>query len=373
MAKFCAIAPNGASQPLPAGTLPAVRADFWRGRDVFVTGHTGFKGAWLCVLLSRLGARVHGYALTTPDTFLYQRAGLTDLVSSDVVGDIRDRGSLRDAMQASGADVVLHLAAQSVVRASYDDPAETFSSNVDGTLAVLDVARSVEQVHRCVVVTTDKVYRNHEWSWGYREIDGLGGDDPYSASKACTELLTHAMAVSFPRDGYAVATARAGNVIGGGDATADALMPELISSYAGGRAAVLRYPEAVRPWQLVLEPLNGYLTLAEHLDADRHDTAWNFGPSAADVLTVGDVADRTAALWGDGAGWETTPDRGPHEAGLLSLDSAKAHTELGWRPVYAVDEALAATVTWEREVRGGAGPLEVTRRQVDAFVERATT
>ncbi|MGH1561910.1 CDP-glucose 4,6-dehydratase [Mumia sp. DW29H23] len=350
-----------------------MRADLWRDRDVFVTGHTGFKGAWLCVLLDRLGARVHGYALKTPDDFLYQRAGIADLVASDVTGDIRDREALSAALEASGADAVLHLAAQSIVRASYVDPGETFSSNVEGTFTVLDVTRAAARVSRCVVVTTDKVYRNNEWTWGYREIDHLGGDDPYSASKAAAELVTHSMAVSFRREGYAVASARAGNVIGGGDATPDALMPELIGSYAAGRAAVLRYPEAVRPWQLVLEPLNGYLTLAEQLEPELNDTAWNFGPSAEDVLTVGEVADRTAALWGDGARWETTGDRGPHEAGLLSLDSAKARSELGWAPALGVDEALRFTVEWEKAVRGGDDPRAAMERQVDAFLERAAT
>ena len=349
-----------------------VRADFWRDCDVFVTGHTGFKGAWLAVLLTRLGARVHGYALETPDHFLFHRADVRALLASDVRGDIRDAAALETALRSSGADVVLHLAAQSIVRASYVDPRETFSSNVDGTVAVLDVARSVEAVTRCVVVTTDKVYRNNEWSWGYREVDRLGGDDPYSARKACTELVAHSMAVSFPRAGYALATARAGNVIGGGDATPDALMPDLITAYAEGRPAVLRYPQAVRPWQLVLEPLNGYLTLAEQLDAARHDTSWNFGPSPDDALTVGEIADRVAARWGDGASWRTTDDVGSHEAGRLTLDSSRARDELGWSPVLRVDEAVAFTVDWERSVRSGAlDPRTAMEQQVDTYLARA--
>ena len=349
-----------------------VRADFWRDCDVFVTGHTGFKGAWLAVLLTRLGARVHGYALETPDHFLFHRADVRALLASDVRGDIRDAAALETALRSSGADVVLHLAAQSIVRASYVDPRETFSSNVDGTVAVLDVARSVEAVTRCVVVTTDKVYRNNEWSWGYREVDRLGGDDPYSASKACTELVAHSMAVSFPRAGYALATARAGNFIGAGDATPDALMPDLITAYAEGRPAVLRYPQAVRPWQLVLEPLNGYLTLAEQLDAARHDTSWNFGPSPDDALTVGEIADRVAARWGDGASWRTTDDVGSHEAGRLTLDSSRARDELGWSPVLRVDEAVAFTVDWERSVRSGAlDPRTAMEQQVDTYLARA--
>lgn len=346
-------------------------AGFWAGRTVFVTGHTGFKGAWLCVLLARLGARVHGYALETPAGFLYHRAGIASLVDRDVRGDIRDTAALTRAVRDSGADVLLHLAAQSVVRESYANPRETWSTNVEGTLSVLEAARAVESVARCVVVTTDKVYLNREWEWGYRETDHLGGDDPYSASKACVELVTHATAVSFPRDGYAVATARAGNVVGGGDATPDGLVPELVGAFADGRLAEIRYPGAVRPWQHVLEPLHGYLVLAEHLAPELNDTAWNFGPRADDQVTVGQVADRLAARWGDGAGWRALPDPGVHEAGRLALDSARARARLGWAPVLTVDEALDGVVDWERAVRSGSqSALDATRRQVGDFVGR---
>lgn len=346
-------------------------AGFWVGRTVFVTGHTGFKGAWLCVLLTRLGARVHGYALETPPTFLYHRAGVASLVERDVRGDIRDTAALTRSLRDSGADVVLHLAAQSVVRESYANPRETWSTNIEGTLSVLEAARAVESVTRCVVVTTDKVYRNREWDWGYRESDHLGGDDPYSASKACVELVTHATAVSFPRDGYAVATARAGNVVGGGDATADALVPELVGAFAEGRPAVLRYPTAVRPWQHVLEPLHGYLVLAERLGPELNDTAWNFGPRADDQVTVAQVADRLAERWGGGAAWRRSADQGAHEAGRLALDSARARSLLGWAPVLTVDEALGAVVDWERSVRSGAqSAWGATQHQVEDFVGR---
>lgn len=349
--------------------------DFWTGRQVFVTGHTGFKGAWLCVLLERLGAHVHGYALETPADFLYHRAGVSALVERDVRGDIRDTAALERALRESGADVVLHLAAQSVVRESYADPRETWSTNVDGTSSVLQAARGVEAVTRCVVVTTDKVYRNVEWEWGYRETDPLGGDDPYSASKACAELVTHAMAVSFPREGYAVATARAGNVVGGGDATPDALVPALVQALADGERARLRYPDAVRPWQHVLEPLNGYLTLAERLEPALNDTAWNFGPRADDQVSVGDFASRLAARWGaEGPGWERDPAPALHEAGLLALDSSRARAGLGWSPVLTVDEAIGLTVEWELAVRSGAeDALAATRRQVEHFTSRAAS
>lgn len=341
---------------------------YWSGRSVFITGHTGFKGAWLCVLLNRLGARIHGYALETPASFLFHRAGLSSTLASDVRGDIRDADAVTRAIEASGADTVLHLAAQSIVRESYLTPRETFAVNVDGTLAVLEAARSVAAVQRVVVVTTDKVYRNNEWPWGYRETDHLGGDDPYSASKAACELATHSFAVSFPRDGFSIASARAGNVIGGGDATPDALIPELIAGFAEGRPARLRRPGATRPWQHVLEPLSGYLTLAEHLEPSRHDTAWNFGPAAEDGLTVGSLADEAARLWGGEASWINEDDGGPHEAGLLMVDSAKARAELGWSPTLRVPDAIGFTVDWEKRVRAGETPLAVTEDQVERYL-----
>jgi CDP-glucose 4,6-dehydratase len=343
---------------------------YWGGRTVFITGHTGFKGAWLCVLLHELGAHVHGYALDTPETFLYNRAGVRDLIEADVRGDIRDSEALGKAISESGADVVLHLAAQSIVRESYATPRETFSANVDGTLSVLDAARSAASVERVVVVTTDKVYRNNEWPWGYRETDALGGDDPYSASKAAAELATHSFAVSFPRDRFAVATARAGNVIGGGDATPDALIPELISGFAEGRPARLRSPRSTRPWQHVLEPLSGYLTLAEQLDGSRHDTAWNFGPAAEDGLSVGALADEAARRWGAGASWIDEDDGGPHEAGLLTVDSAKSRSELGWHPALRVSDAIAFTVEWEKRVRAGETAFDVSRSQIGDYLAR---
>jgi len=362
---------ESARTPISTTVDAAMREEFWNGRAVFVTGHTGFKGAWLCALLHRMGARIHGYALDTSETFLYHRAGIARLLESDSRGDIRDTGALRRAIENSGADVLLHLAAQSIVRESYATPRDTFSVNVDGTLSVLDAARAVDSVERVVVVTTDKVYRNNEWPWGYRETDHLGGDDPYSASKAAAELATHSFAVSFPRERLTITTARAGNVIGGGDATPDALIPELISGLAQGRPAKLRRPRATRPWQHVLEPLSGYLTLAEHLDSSLHDTAWNFGPAAEDGLTVGEVADHAARFWGGTATpWIDEDDGGPHEAGLLMVDSAKARTHLGWRPTLRVSDAIRFTVEWEQRVRSGASPLAVTEEQVLSYLER---
>jgi CDP-glucose 4,6-dehydratase len=343
----------------------------WAGRSIFMTGHTGFKGAWLCLLLERLGASMHGYALETPPDFLFQRARLASTLDTDVRGDIRDVDALTAAIARAQPTIVLHLAAQSLVRESYLTPRETFSVNVDGTLAVLEAARAVDSVRAVVVVTTDKVYRNDEWPWGYREIDPLGGDDPYSASKAAAELATHSFAVSYPREGFAVATARAGNVIGGGDATPDALVPELVAAFRAGRAPVIRRPGARRPWQHALEPLSGYLTLADALleRPELHDTAWNFGPAAEDGLTVAEFADALGARWGEAADWALDPDAGPHEAGLLMVDSSKARAELGWRPRWRVQEAIAAVAEWEQAVDRGVDPLTATRRQVEAYLE----
>jgi CDP-glucose 4,6-dehydratase len=343
---------------------------YWDGRSVFITGHTGFKGAWLCMMLSQLGATVHGFAEETPPTFLYNRAGVAELVETDERGDIRDSDAVARAIADSGADVVLHLAAQSIVRESYVTPRETFSVNVDGTLSVLEAARMASPVKKVVVVTTDKVYRNNEWPWGYRETDALGGDDPYSASKAAAELATHSFAVSFPRDGFSIATARAGNVIGGGDATPDALIPELIGGFDEGRPARLRRPRATRPWQHVLEPLSGYLTLAEQLDETKHDTAWNFGPAAEDGLSVGSLADEAARLWGGGASWIDEDDGGPHEAGLLIVDSARSRSELGWHPALRVDEAISFTIEWEKRVRAGDSPRAVSQSQIASYIDR---
>lgn len=341
---------------------------YWGGRSVFITGHTGFKGAWLIALLSKFGARIHGYALETPETFLFHRAEMANSLAGDTRGDIRDERNVARALAASGADVVVHLAAQSLVRESYATPRESFSVNVDGTLSVLAAARETASVRRVVVVTTDKVYCNNEWPWGYREVDRLGGDDPYSASKAACELATHSFAVSFPRDDFAIASARAGNVVGGGDATPDALIPELIAGFAQGRPARLRRPRATRPWQHVLEPLSGYLTLAECLDASRHDTAWNFGPAAQDGITVASVADEAARLWGGGASWIDEDEQGPHEANLLMVDSSKARAELAWTPTLRVSQAIRLTVEWEQRVRAGETARAVTESQVDAYV-----
>lgn len=328
---------------------------FWNGRDVLVTGHTGFKGAWLCLWLQTLGARVHGYALAPPtEPNLFTVCGLASQLASDTRADLADLPALRECLRGTRASVVFHLAAQSLVREGYASPVETFATNVMGTVNLLQAARDAEQVRSVVVATTDKVYENAETGRAFSEGDALGGRDPYSASKAACEIAVASYRASFfaGTQSARVATARAGNVIGGGDWAADRLVPDSLRAFSEGRSVHLRYPQAVRPWQHVLEPLAGYLMLARALAGDGGDAfarAWNFGPAAADDAAVIEVATRLADLWGGAA--HVSADASAehlHEAGLLRLDSARAHAELGWQPRWNLQQALAATVDWHR-------------------------
>jgi CDP-glucose 4,6-dehydratase len=349
---------------------------FWKNRKVFVTGHTGFKGSWLCALLDMLGADATGYALDPPtDPAMFTLAGLERLIRS-VHGDVRDLPRLADAVRAARPEVVIHMAAQPIVRESYKRPAETYETNVMGTVNALESARFCGGVRAVVVVTTDKVYENREWPWGYRETDALGGFDPYSSSKACAELAAAAYRASFfhpddyARHGTALATARAGNVIGGGDWAADRLLPDCARAVLEGRPIVVRNPGAVRPWQHALECLCGYLLLAEKLCADgpAHSSAYNFGPDDRDCLPVGEVAKRFCALW-PGASCEMAGAGGPHEAGFLKLDSSKAAAKLGWRRTWGIGPALRATVDWYREYERNGSLLAVTRSQIENFLK----
>lgn len=327
---------------------------FWSGRRVFVTGHTGFKGSWLTAWLLRMGAEVTGYALPPPTgPSLYRALRLAD-EHRGVTGDVRDAASLDASLRDARPEVVFHLAAQALVRRSYAEPTETFGTNVMGTVHLLDAVRAVGSVGAVVAVTTDKVYENREWVWPYREHDALGGHDPYSSSKAMAELATASYRRSFfppsdlARHGTAIATARAGNVIGGGDWAEDRLVPDLVRGFERDRPVVIRHPDAVRPWQHVLEPLSGYLVLAERLqagDADACD-AWNFGPDDGDALPVGDLADRLASRWGEGARWLHEPGVGPHEAHVLRLDIAKARHVLRWLPRWTIATAVDRTADW---------------------------
>jgi CDP-glucose 4,6-dehydratase len=359
---------------------------FWHGRRVFVTGHTGFKGSWLCLWLQSLGARVSGFALDpSTEPSLYQAAQVGAGMSC-VQADVRNASAVLDAMRAAAPDVVFHLAAQPLVRASYADPLTTYATNVMGTVHVLDAARHVGSVRAFVNVTSDKCYENACNARPYVEQDRLGGDDPYSSSKACAELVTNAYRRSFfssaasgaqadapPARRIGIASARAGNVIGGGDWAADRLIPDLVRAFERGMPAALRHPHSVRPWQHVLEPLAGYLLLAEHLDAqpDVASGAWNFGPRPADMRPVADVAAALAAHWGNDASFAVQPEPGsPAEAGLLLLDSGKARRRLGWRTVLELDDALAWVVKWHSAARAGHAPRTTTLEQIAQYEAR---
>jgi CDP-glucose 4,6-dehydratase len=348
-------------------------SQFWRGKRVFLTGHSGFKGTWLSIWLHRLGAEVMGFSLP-PDTqpSLSLLAGL-DTVIQNVQGDIRDAARLSAAVQAFAPDVVMHLAAQALVKRSYREPVLTFETNVMGTLHLMEAVRRAPPVRSVVIVTTDKCYENREWLWAYREIDALGGYDPYSSSKACAELAVAAWRRSYfsatEDQPVRIASARAGNVIGGGDWSEDRLIPDCIRAIGAGVPIEIRNPSAMRPWQHVLEPLCGYLLLAEGLW--RGDTnlaeGWNFGPHMQDIEPVSFIADRVTALWGDGATWTTTDQAGPHEAGLLAVDAAKARARLGWQPRLTLAQALDWTVRWYKAHRDGRFAAELIRGDIAAY------
>jgi CDP-glucose 4,6-dehydratase len=341
----------------------------WQNRRVLVTGHTGFKGGWLSLWLAARGAHVHGFALDPPTTPSFHEAcGVAGVVADDRRGDLRDPAALDDCLAAARPEVVFHLAAQPLVRRSYREPLETFDANVMGTARLLEAARRCDAVRAVVVVTTDKVYDNREWDWAYRETEPLGGADPYSASKACAELVCESYRRSFlAAGGIRLATARAGNVIGGGDWAADRLVPDFLRAVTAGEPLAIRAPRSVRPWQHVLEPLAGYLLLAERLlESDRFAEAWNFGPAEDDARPVGDVVDELCRLV-PGARWHRDGADHPHEAGMLRLDSTKARQRLGWRPRWGLEEALARTIDWHRAWQGGADMAAVSLAQIQAF------
>jgi CDP-glucose 4,6-dehydratase len=340
---------------------------------VLVTGHTGFKGAWLCLMLADLGADVTGYALPPPtDPSLFEAAGVARRIRHRL-GDVRDLEGLKTAVRDARPEIVLHLAAQSLVRLSYEEPVDTFATNIMGTVNLLEAVRAAAAGVRAVVcVTSDKCYENRESGRAYREDDAMGGYDPYSASKGCSELVVSAYRRSYfhpdviATHGVGVASVRAGNVIGGGDWARDRLVPDLMRGFAAGARPLIRFPGAVRPWQHVLEPLSGYMELARRLwtgDAGAAE-GWNFGPAPADVQPVRWVADTLAALWGDGAGWDETGEPQPHEAAHLSLDCAKAAERLHWRPAWDLRTGLARTVSWTRAYTRGADAADITLEQI---------
>jgi CDP-glucose 4,6-dehydratase len=344
------------------------------GRAVLLTGHTGFKGGWLALWLSRLGAYVHGYALDPPTRpSLFEVARVADVLASDTRADLRDLATLSEVVARVRPDVVLHLAAQPLVSDGYRDPLGTLGSNVIGTANLLEAIRGVDSVRAMVVVATDKVYENPETNRAFVEEDPLGGHDPYSASKAAAEIVVASYRASFFGDGRhpaQIASARAGNVIGGGDWAADRLVPDCLRAFAAGQPVRLRRPDSIRPWQHVLEPLSGYLLLAARLIADggeRFARAWNFGPDADDLASVADVAERMAKLWGDGARVERGVDPDWHEAGFLRLDSSRAHAELDWAPRWSLDKALEQTVAWHRSWGAGGDMHALCGEQIETY------
>lgn len=353
--------------------MSASSASLWAGRRVLVTGHTGFKGSWLSLWLHHMGAHVTGFALPPPTVpSLFAAARIDELVDH-VEGDVRDAAALRRTVEACAPEVIFHLAAQPLVRLSYREPVETYATNVMGTVHLLDAARHAAGVKAIVCVTSDKCYENREWVWPYRESDPMGGHDPYSNSKGCAELVVSAWRSSFFNTaGPLLASARAGNVIGGGDWADDRLIPDLIRALASGTAPLIRSPASVRPWQHVLEALHGYLMLAEYLLAGEKAFAdgWNFGPSDEDARPVSWIVERLQAAWGNHRAALADSGPQPHEATLLRLDSSKARAELGWRPVLPLATALEWISEWHKAVDDGADARATTLAQIDRYVRR---
>lgn len=345
---------------------------FWKGKRVFLTGHTGFKGSWMSLWLHSLGAKVKGYALapaTTPS--LFELAKINSLIESEF-GNINDSAALAISLQNYKPDIVFHLAAQPLVRESYNNPLETYMTNVMGTAHVLEAIRHTPSVKSVVVVTTDKCYENKEWVWAYRENEPMGGYDPYSASKGCSELVTASYRNSFfDTAKVGLATARAGNVIGGGDFSTDRLIPDFIRAIMNNETVQLRYPQAIRPWQHVLESLHGYLLLAEKLwdNPQRFSEAWNFGPYSQDTKTVAQIVDTLIHKFKRGT-WRQDPGNHPHEAHYLKLDIAKAQTYLNWQPVLNIDAALSMIYEWYQTWNEKQDMLEFSLKQIQNFTRR---
>ena len=354
--------------------------DFWRGKRVFITGHTGFKGSWLSLWLQGLGAELTGYALPPPDDpCLYQLAKVGAGMRS-VIADIRDADTLTKAMREVRPEIVFHLAAQPLVSCSYSDPVTTYSTNVMGTVHLLEAVRQTGGVRALVNVTSDKCYENKEWSWGYREIDALGGYDPYSSSKGCAELVTAAYRNSFfnsadyANHGLAIASARAGNVIGGGDWAQNRLIPDMLRAIAAKQQMVIRSPLAIRPWQHVLEPLNGYLLLAKQLyiEGPNYAESWNFGPKDEDAKSVQWVIEHFMQIWGEqSSAWKLDESPHVHEANYLKLDCSKAHLKLGWYPQWDLGAALQRVVAWHKSAEQQAAMQTVCFQQISEYTNAA--
>ena len=352
--------------------------EFWQGKRVLLTGHTGFKGSWLSLWLQSLGCELVGYALPAPTTpSLFEEAQVAQGMTS-VIGDIRDLAKLQYVFNQYMPEIVIHMAAQPLVRYSYQNPVETYSTNVMGTVHLLECVRNTPGVKAVVNITTDKCYENKEWVWGYRENERLGGYDPYSNSKGCAELVTAAYRSSFfnvesyNQHGVAISTVRAGNVIGGGDWSQDRLIPDILAALEQGQEVNIRNPQAIRPWQHVLEPLRGYLSLAERLYkvGPSFGEAWNFGPNDEDAKPVVWIIESISALWGQDAQWTIDQGHHLHEARFLKLDISKARNRLGWHPALRLQDALALIVDWAKKHQAGANVSELTLHQIRTYQEQ---
>jgi CDP-glucose 4,6-dehydratase len=357
-----------------------MNTSFWSDKKVFITGHTGFKGSWLSLWLQQLGADVTGYALHPPTKpSLFEAAKVTEGMIS-IIGDIRDDIKLINAVRKSSPDVVFHMAAQPLVRRSYKNPVETYSTNVMGTVNLLEAVRQTPNVRAVVNVTTDKCYENKEWPWGYRENESMGGFDPYSSSKGCAELVTAAYRQSFFNSSSskfsaqtAVATARAGNVIGGGDWAEDRLIPDILRAIESGDCIHIRNPLATRPWQHVLEPLSGYLVLAEKLTSEsgqQYAEGWNFGPREDDVRPVKWIVEKMIQYWGNGTSWQPVGGIHPHEAHYLKLDISKAKARLDWQPKWQLSSALEHVLSWHKSYLQGVNVRDLTLQQINTYVNQ---
>lgn len=344
-----------------------MKTHFWHGKHVFLTGHTGFKGSWTSLWLQNLGARVTGFALPPPtQPSLFDKAQIAQGITS-IVGDIRNATTIEQAIVAAQPDILIHMAAQPLVRYSYANPVETYSTNVMGLVNVLEAVRKTPSIKAVINVTTDKCYENHEKDAGYREDEAMGGYDPYSSSKGCAELLSAAYRRSYQ---LPIATARAGNVIGGGDWAEDRLIPDILRAIEAGRPVLIRNPHAIRPWQHVLEPLSGYLTLAEQLYT--HGTpfaeAWNFGPNEEDAKPVQWIVEQLTEYWGQGARWQLDEGDHPHEAHYLKLDCKKAKSKLLWQPRWSLPTALEQIILWHKAFLNGENMRQTTSAQINAYM-----
>ena len=357
-----------------------MKTGFWNGKRVLITGHTGFKGGWLSLWAQSLGAEVTGFALEPPTSpSLFQKAQVSRGMAASHIGDIRDLDHIKQVVAEARPEVIFHMAAQALVRLSYDQPVETYATNVMGTVNLLEAVRATPGVRVVVNITTDKCYENREWVWGYRENEPMGGYDPYSNSKGCMELVTSAYrnsyfnAKDYSRHGVGLATVRAGNVIGGGDWAGDRLVPDMIRAFVKGQPVIIRNPASIRPWQHVMEPLSGYMRLAEALweRGPEYAEGWNFGPNDDDAKPVGWIVDHLAKLWGDDATWQLAGGEHPHEATFLRLDCLKAKTRLDWRPRWDLATALSHIVDWYRADMAAKDMRAVTQQQIAAFT--ATT